>query len=202
MPTGQGVSPEKGKRIPMKGRKKFGFLLFDLPSDHEVERSLSTECDVIAALIANRGMASRAKTIRVASIDRLTSYPTYRYQVQFLHLACHGGKTGIGLLGGTMNWATVADQITKHLKPLGQGRQRVMCFSCCHSADGFLATKQKLTGYFTGAYYFSTERISFATAMTVWTMFYFRKKLDAPHAKVVADINAFVGKDILAFNTY
>ena len=48
-------------------KRKIGYLIFDLPSDHEVEESLSTECDSIQAIISNKGMAARVKRIKVAS---------------------------------------------------------------------------------------------------------------------------------------
>ncbi len=116
-------------------KPKLGYLLFDLPSDHEVERAIATQCETIEAIISNRGMQARVKRIRVASIERFMNYPTYRYGVQFVHLACHGGRRGIGMLGGIVGWGDVAKQIVKHLHPLKGGEQRVMCFSCCYSFE-------------------------------------------------------------------
>ncbi|MBP7947567.1 MAG: hypothetical protein KA191_16075 [Verrucomicrobia bacterium] len=183
-------------------KPKLGYLLFDLPSDHEVEEALATECKVIESLIHNMRLKARVKRVCVASIEKFTKYPTYRYQVQFVHLACHGGKDGIGMLGGTMRWTEVARQITKHLHKLKDDQKRVMVFSCCHSSDGFHATRMALKDYFTGAYYFSSETVSFSDAITIWTMFYRNKRLAKPHGAIVKVINEFLGKNLLVFRSY
>jgi len=183
-------------------KPKLGYLLFDLPADHEVESALATECKVIESLIHNRGMKARVKRICVASKERLKQYPTYRYRVQFVHLACHGSRKGVGMLGGTMTWTSVAAQITKHLRPLSRGQKRVIVFSCCHSTDALHATEKFLRTYFTGAYYFNAQKVAFSKAMTIWAMFYFRKRLSKPHEAIVEDINKFIGEDILAFHSY
>jgi hypothetical protein len=116
---------------------KLGYLLFDLPSDHEIEGTLSTECQAIEAIVHNQGMPARVKRICVASTERFMNHPTYKYGVQFVHLACHGGKRGIGMLGGNVAWSDVAKQVTRHLHPLATNEQRIICFSCCHSMAGF-----------------------------------------------------------------
>ena len=183
-------------------KKKMGYLIFDLPSDHEVEESLSTECDTIQAIISNKGMAARVKRIKVASPERFMAYPTYKYQVQFVHLACHGGKSGIGMLGGNLKWADVAKQIIRHLKPLTSKQKRVMCFSCCYSKYGFNRTKKHFKDYFSGAYYFTEEKIGFSTSITSWSMFYLKKKLSRPHGAIVKAINEFMKSEIITFKSY
>jgi len=183
-------------------KPRLGYLLFDLPGDHEIESALATECKVIESLIHTLQMKARIKRICVASTEKFKRYPTYRYRVQFVHLACHGGEHGIGLLGGTMKWKDVATQITRHLHPLKGDEQRVMVFSCCHSADGFRATKKRFTEYFTGAYYFSRETVPFAFAITIWSMFYLKKKLSKPHGAIVDTINTFMDEEILTFDSY
>jgi hypothetical protein len=183
-------------------KKKMGYLIFDLPSDHEVEESLSTECDTIQAIISNKGMSARIKRIKVASTERFKAYPTYKYQVQFVHLACHGGKTGIGMLGGNVKWADVAKQVTRHLKPLTTKQKRVMCFSCCFSKYGFNQTKNYFKDYFSGAYYFAEEKIAFSTSITTWSMFYLRKKISRPHGAIVKAINEFMKSEVIIFRTY
>lgn len=183
-------------------KPKLGYLLFDLPGDHEVEAALATECKVIESLIHNMRMQARVKRICVASTEKFKKYPTYRYHVQFVHLACHGGKNGVGMLGGRMKWADVATQITKHLHKLKDGQKRVMVFSCCYSADGFRATRAALKGYFSGAYYFSKEKIPFSYAITIWAMFYLKKNLSNPHGAIVKAVNDFLGANILVFDSY
>ena len=183
-------------------KPQLGYLLFDLPGDHEVEAALATECKVIEALIHNRNMKARVKRICVASTEKFQKFPTYRYRVQFVHLACHGSKKGIGMLGGTMKWADVAAQITKHLHKLKDDQKRVMVFSCCHSSDGFQATKAALKEYFTAAYYFKREDLPFSHAITIWAMFYLKKRLSKPHGAIVEAINGFLREEILVFSTY
>lgn len=106
------------------------------------------------------------------------------------------------MLGGNLSWADAAKQITRHLHKLVDDQQRVMVFSCCHSKDGFEATKAVFKDYFTGAYYFNRENIPFAYAITVWGMFYLKKKLNKPHGAIVEAVNKFLDEDLLAFKTY
>lgn len=183
-------------------KPKLGYLLFDLPSEHEIEGTLTTECQTIEAIIHNNGMPARVKRICVASTERFMGYPTYKYGVQFVHLACHGGKNGIGMLGGHVAWKDVAKQVTKHLHPLAPVQQRIICFSCCHSKDGFDKTKSALGSYFTGAYLFAKTEVPFAQAMAVWAMFYLKKKLSHPHEAIVKSINVFIGETLLKFRKY
>lgn len=183
-------------------KKKIGYLLLDLPSDHEVEESLSTECATIQAIISNKGMSARLKRIKVASPERFMEYPTYKYQVQFVHLACDGGKTGIGMLGGSVKWSDVAKQVMRHLKPLEKNQKRVMCFSCCYSKYGYNRTKRYFKDYFSGAYYFKEEKIAFATAIATWSMFYLRKRISQPHGAIVKAINEFMKSEVIIFKTY
>jgi hypothetical protein len=75
----------------------------------------------------------------------------------------------------------------------------VLCLSCCHSRNGYNAIKKSLKGHFTGVYYFNRQEIEFATAMTVWSMFYRKKSLTRPARKIVGSINAFFGQDVLAY---
>ena len=185
-----------------RGRRKHGYLLFDLPSDHEIEEGLSTECEVIRAIVVNKDGENRVKTIRVATPESFISYPLYKYQVQYVHLACHGGPLGIGMIGSQVKWSQVTKQIKRHLKPLTSSRQRVLCLSCCYSYDGFRKTKSALQGYFTGAYHFALEEIDFATSMATWVMFYNKKTLSKPHQKIVDDINTFFDKKVISFRTY
>lgn len=182
-----------------RGRKKHGYLLFDLPSDYEIEGGLSTECDIINAVVTNIGLGNRSKTIKVATPATFKSVPLYQYAVQYVHLGCHGGDAGIGMVGGTLSWSETADLIKRHLKPLKEGEKRVLCLSYCHSHAGHLNMKDELTGYFTGVYYFEETSVGFATAITVWAMFYARKDLKIPHLKIVNDVNTFFGSRVLVF---
>jgi hypothetical protein len=181
-------------------RPKFEYLLFDLPSDHEVEQRLATESASIESIVHNKSLGGRLKRVCVASKERFLKLPNHSYDVAFVHLACHGGVKGIGLLGGQVPWAQTASTISAYLRPLVPNQQRVMALSCCHSADGLAAVKTPLKPYFTGFYYFKEEEVGFATSVTVWSMFYLKKSISNPHAKIVADINNFLGKEVICFS--
>jgi hypothetical protein len=56
-----------------------------------------------------------------------------------------------------------------------------------------------LIDHFTHAYYFVDTTISFATAITVWSMFYRKKTLEKPLAAVVEPINTFFEAPTIAF---
>lgn len=183
-------------------KQRLGYLLFDLPSDHEIEGSIATECQIIQAIIHNKGQRARVKRICVASTKRFMNYPTYKYGVQFVHLSCHGGSKNIGMLGGTVSWENVAAQMIKHLHPIEEGQQRIICFSCCHSVVGFNRTKSAIAPYFTGAYLFSKTNVPFAQAITTWAMFYLKKELSHPHEAIMKAINDFIGEKLLIFRRY
>jgi len=183
-------------------RPKLGYLLFDLPSDHEVEGALATECQTIEAIVHNQDLRARVKRVCVASRERFMKYPTYKYANQFVHLACHGGKSGIAMLGQEATWKEVATQVVRHMRPLSEGDQRVICFSCCYSLSGFRKTKSQFAPYFTGAYIFTEDNVAFAEAVTVWSMFYLKKRLSRPHEAIVKPINEFLGRDLLSFRKY
>ncbi|NCB26100.1 MAG: hypothetical protein EOM62_11610 [Bacteroidia bacterium] len=183
-------------------KPKLGYLLFDLPSDHEIESTLATECRTVEAIIHNNGMPARVKRICVASPERFMNFQKYKYAVQFVHLACHGGKKSIGMLGGHVEWKEVAKQVARHLHPLANDQQRIICFSCCYSKDGFDHTKSAFSSYFTGAYLFAKTEVPFAQAVTVWAMFYLKKKLTKPHEAIVQSINDFIGEKLLIFKKY
>jgi len=183
-------------------KSKIGYLLLDLPGAHEIEKGLSTECEVIESLINNRGSGSRVKRIRIASIEGFGERSFNSNEVQFVHLACHANGNDIGFFQGGMAWRKVAERIRQYLRPLKAGSQRVMVFSCCHSAEGFVETKTEFAEYFSGAYYFCNEEVDFSTAITTWAMFYLVKRIKKPHRAIVADINRFFDRKILVFREY
>jgi hypothetical protein len=131
-------------------RRKYGFLLFDFPSDHEVDLALPTECEVIWALLINRRLGSRVKLIKASTERRLEKLPRYRYEVQFVHIGGHGSPSQLGLLGGSVGLRKAARLITERLHPLARGQQRILCLSCCHSRAAFERMRPRLKGYFTG----------------------------------------------------
>jgi hypothetical protein len=181
-------------------RQKYGFLLFDFPSDHEVDLALPTECEVVWALLVNRRLGSRVKLIKATTAKRLEGLPRYRYGVQFVHLGGHASPSSFGLLGGSIKLGKAVRLITRSLRRLTGDEQRILCLSCCHSRSAFQRIRPRLRSYFTGCYYFRPELVGFAQCLTTWSMFYYRKDLGRPHQKIVEKINAFFGTDMLAFD--
>lgn len=59
-----------------------------------------------------------------------------------------------------------------------------------------------LKGHFTHAYHFAEETVEFATAMTVWSMFYRKKTLERPLQKVIDPINTFFEYDTIVFREF
>jgi hypothetical protein len=182
-------------------RQKYGFLLFDFPSDHEVDLALPTESEVVWALLINRDFGTRVKLIKATTEARLKKLPSYRYAVQFVHVAGHGSAFSLGLLGGSIGLRKAARLMTRSLHRLRQGEKRILCLSCCYSREAFKRMRPYLRGYFTGCYYFRRKRVTFAQSLTTWSMFYYRKDLRRPHHKIIERINDFFQEDILEFET-
>jgi hypothetical protein len=192
-----------GQKAKKVGRPPFSFFLIDLPSDHEVDEGLSTECEVIRAILSNRGFKSVTKTARISSVERFgiaawRSYPS----VGYVHLATHGLESGssIALIGGTRTWTQVASKLKTVAPRLQQNRQRVLTLSCCYSENGFRKLKPHLKGHFTGCYYFAVKEVGFSDAITDRAMFYKRKTIARPHRAIVDRINDFFDQDLIAFD--
>ena len=185
-------------------REKFGFVFIDCPSDHEIDGILTTECDTLKALISNRNLGSRLKNpIKISTVESFRNIKeSYKYSPQYVHLAGHGSKDGLGLIGGLIEWEEVGRKLSNIMKELKKNEKRVLCLSCCHSQDGFNSIKKELSNHFTGCYLFHRKTISFSTSLTVWSMFYLRKKLNKPHQKIVESINTFFDEKVIMFKTF
>lgn len=182
------------------GRPPFGFLLINLPSDHEVDGNIVTECQVIGAILHNRQLASVTKMITASSRSNFKGAQWRPYEgIGFVHLATHGGKKGIGLIGGSASWREVGDQLKRAAPRLSRKQQRVLCLSCCYSRAGLNKLAPLLKGHFTHAYHFADDKVSFATATTTWAMFYRKKTLNRPLRAIVDPINEFFGRETIAF---
>lgn len=184
-----------------QGRPPFSFALIDLPSDHEIDGGLVTECQVISAILHNRGLGSRTKTLRATSEANFLNLPRPYNELGFVHLAAHGSKHGISLIGGNMKWRDVAKKLKAIAPALNPRKQRILILSCCYSRDGYVALKPLLRRHFTGCYYFKPTRIKFAAAMTVWSMFYQKKNIERPASAVAKAINDFFGEDVIVYNS-
>lgn len=169
------------------------YLLLDLPSDHEVEDNIVTECDVIRAIVSNKNQGKKVRTFRATTAPSFTGTRrgTKYVSVEYVHLAGHGNSRGLGMIDGSVAWECVARQITTFVKKLPSGKKRILCVSCCHSRAAVQKMSSGLRGYFSGIYYFHDNKIDFATAMTVWAMFYHTKDVAAPFAAVTTSVNRY-----------
>jgi hypothetical protein len=184
-----------------QGRPSFGFALIDLPSDHEIDGGLVTESQMIRSILHNRGLGSKTKLFRATSKDGFDNIGRPYKDLGFLHLATHGSPKGISLIGVGVNWSDVALKLKQIAPALPEKKQRILCLSCCHSRQGYEAMKGGLNGHFTGAYFFHETNIAFATAMTVWAMFYRKKNLSKPAKAIVESINTFFGDDTIRYGS-
>lgn len=100
-----------------------------------------------------------------------------------------------------MAWERVAGKLKVPAPRLSKGEQRVLCLSCCYSRKGFDHMRDHLKGHFSGRYFLDKKEVSFAEAMTVGSMFYFKARRKKPHdAKLRKAINCYFGcKKVLCF---
>jgi len=207
--------------INMKG-PVVNFLLFDCPSEHEIELNLITEGELIESILGNRRTGrndvpkSNLRRLRIVSSNRINNAAGSRYKPHFVHLGGHAEKCSLNLIGGKVAWWDVAEMITSRLaklpaisplKSLRSASQRSIVFSCCHSSCAFRMTKDCLKGYFSGAYYFKEENVNFSDTLAVWAMFYsqigdYQPHSDEEEENIVAKINKFMGKEVLIFKRY
>ena len=161
-------------------------LLIDLPSDHEVDDLLPTECDVIRSIVSNLGQGKNVRHVRATRLASLRAkQPRQPYRgVRFVHVAGHGDKSGAGLIGGTLRWSKLADELKGYCAPLARGEHRVLCLSCCHSATAVKKVRTSLRQWFTGYYFFSEKRVGFADTIAAWSVFYLQKDAMAPMRKL------------------
>ena len=167
------------------------FLLYDLPSDHEVEQNIVTECDVIRAIISNKDQGKKVKVIRATSSESFLRHRTAKTkEVKYVHLSGHGNEDGLEFINGMVRWEDVANKITEAIYRL-KSASRVLCVSCCFSKEAVDKMIPHLGGYFTRVYYFTEPEIHFSTTMTVWSMFYKQRNLQLLHSRIVPQINRF-----------
>ena len=182
----------------------YTYLLVDLPADHEVEGALATECDSIRGILTNKLRGSKVKHVRATTLEGLSkTVPQNPYpHIKYVHLACHGHEDGIGLIGAKLRWSRLAQYLVRYVPPLRANQRRVLSLSCCHSKDGATKMARELKGHFTAAYYLTEPEVGFDTSMVVWSMFYHRKGLHTPLAKVKDRINVFFGDRPLEIRYY
>lgn len=184
----------------IKGRPKFGYFIFDCPSDHEVDGRLLSESDAIRAVLANRNLGTRLKQVTCTTKKSFNSITPRQYAgIKYVHLGGHGSEKGISFIGGRISWSDIGEKLTVMFPPLADGDQRVLTLSCCYSSYGVTILKKQLASHFTAIYHFAPEEIEFSTAIATWCMFYLKKELSRPHLSIKKDINKFMGKDVLCF---
>ncbi|QJW83946.1 hypothetical protein HK414_08135 [Ramlibacter terrae] len=170
-------------------------MLLDLPDDDEVEGFLSSECEIVKAILASRGLGGRIKHFRFTSLQSLERPASYEYDPKFVHISGHGGNHSISLLGGEVTRNDLAeDFLAPRLKVLEGEETRILFVSTCFSEHGVDRILDQIPDRFTGAYYFSEDEVPFADALTAAAMFYRRKELNRPHQKILANINSYFGK--------
>src|SRR5437868_2676642 len=100
---------------------------------------------------------------RISSVDRFNSATWRSYpKVGYVHLAAHGGKRGVGLIGGRVVWTTLARKLKAVAPRLVADQRRILALSCCYSYYGYEALKPLLRRHFTGCYYFPPNKIGFS----------------------------------------
>jgi hypothetical protein len=181
-----------------RGRPHFGYFVFDCPSDHEIEGSIITESDAIRAVIANKSLGGRLKSLKLTTAASFINSRGRAYSgVRYVHLGGHGSTSGLAFIGGSVQWSNVATKLKEFFPVLGQDEQRVLTLSCCYSEIGARSLSPLLKGHFTAIYHFKEEEVAFSMAMATWSMFYLKKRLSKPHAAIMNDTNIFMGKDFL-----
>ena len=165
----------------------YTYLLIDLPSEHEVDDLLPTECDVIRSVVSNLGQGKKVRHVRATRLKSLRAKrprPKPYRGVRFVHVAGHGDDTGAELIGGTLRWSKLSDELKGYCAPLAEDEDRVLCLSCCHSEAAVKKVRTSLQGWFTGYYFFSEERVGFANTIAAWSLFYLQKNAMAPMRKL------------------
>ena len=158
-------------------------LLFDLPSVHEVDDRLVTECDVISSIISNKGKG-RVKHIRATHLKTLRKKrpaKRKRYRgIRYVHVAGHATRNGPAFIGKTVSWETFAKELCYYFKPLDKGEKRALCLSCCYSERAAYVLGNELKSRFSAFYYFSKETVYFDDTMVAWSLFYLLKPMNKP----------------------
>ncbi|MDF2434909.1 MAG: hypothetical protein JWP44_4540 [Mucilaginibacter sp.] len=177
------------------------FLVIDLPSDHQIENGLTTEGQLIATLLHERGLGDATRLEVVASKERFKSLAkTHHPDAKIVHIAAHADRDGLGAMGHDLTWDEVAHVLTQIVPSLEDAQEeRVLVLSCCHSRAAYRHLKKLLRMHFTAVYYFSQDIVYFDVALMTWSMFYGQKNLRRPTSQIRKPINDFFGARRLKF---
>jgi hypothetical protein len=183
-----------------KGRPRFGYFIFDCPSDHEIDGRLLSEADAIRSVLANRNLGTQLKHITCTTPASFRAAGPQKYAgIRFVHLGGHASKTSLAFIGGAVVWVDVAKKLIALFPRLPDGEQRVLTLSCCYSSKAVAAMTPILKNHFTAVYHFASDDAEFSTAIATWGMFYLKKKLSQPHSSIKDEINTFLGQQVLRF---
>lgn len=181
-------------------------LLIDCRSEHEIERDLVSEAQVLRAVLANRnGDGGPAISTFVSRKSFRRWFPTAPKDFRAIHIASHAwvseDKKAVGLsfIDGWASWQTIAYKLVRLVPALSPSSQRILTLSCCYAGTAAENLGPLLSGHFSLIYYLSKangkELLDFDLAATVWSMFYLRKNLAADlhmGRKTRTAINAFL----------
>lgn len=183
-------------------RQSIRYLLLDLPSDHEIEGALATECDVLFAMLTNLELAGVTKRVRIAQSKTLKTLKQHPYDAEVVHVAGHATKDGLWMLGEVLPWGEVAKHLAACVTPLRSTDSRILNLSCCHSHKAATRMHNSLLSTFTGIHHFVEDKIPYAKAIAAWTMFFCKQPTTANHADIVQSISAFFGGEVLRYVAY
>jgi hypothetical protein len=178
------------------------YLLIDLPSDHEIEEGLATECDVLNAMLANNELSGLTKHIKVGRIETFKKMATYPYVAEIIHISAHATMEGLWLLGEVIKWDDVADCLAGAVAALDMGDERILNLSCCNSEMAAKRFEERLNPFFSGANYFVNNNIPFSTSAIAWTMYFYQLPNAGDHYKHREKINTFLGGETLSYYPY
>ena len=184
------------------GRKPLKYILLDLPSDHEIEGDLATECDVLYAMLANHELAAVTKRVRIGRPETLTHMRLSTRRPEVVHIAGHATVDGLWMLGEVLPWVGVAKSLAACVTTLKSGQERIVNFSCCYSEKAARTCRRRLAPFFSGAYHFLEPNIAYAKAIVTWTMFFHQRPTTANHREIVERITTFLGGEVLRYMPY
>lgn len=183
-------------------RESLRYLLLDLPSDHEIEGNLATECDIVYSLLANLELAAVTKRVRIARAQTLKRMRPYPYDAEIVHLAGHATYDGLWMLGEILPWNEVAASLAGCVTSLPIGQHRILNLSCCYSQRAAARLSHKLSPYFSGAYCFHETLVPYAKAIACWTTFFYKGPTAATHEAITHDIGEMMGGKVLQYIPY
>jgi hypothetical protein len=173
-------------------------LILDCISDHEIQKSLATEGEILRSIIANRESDQGPAIYKFATAKQFAKWiPETNPQIRYVHICAHANDKQLGFIKGGVSWRDVAKKLVQICGKLGNGERRVVCLSCCYSSDAVKLISPIIFEHYTGIYHHAADVVDFDKSITMWSMFYLKKPLDRPqaHRGIRRSINAFLADD-------